>query len=404
MAYAVSNPKVIVDTKDLVLTVNGVVQKNAQGEPLLDEKEWLKYRRLGIGGSDTSTILGLSPWRSIKELWDDKVGNEPFIKKNFNAMSKDIGHMAEPYIRYQIVPFLLKQIGITNFKISEDTRMFKHGNPEYSFALADVDGLISIDGKLGILELKTTSFRNKDTLEEWKSGIVPPYYMSQIRHYMAVMNLDFAYICVVWGLNPLTEAILIKVGRNLALEEQLMNSEKEFWDKYVIPKVEPEDSFTNPATALSYMGRRFEWEKNSEPVDMNLVAPIITERLNIQSQLDALEIEKKNLQAQLDFCDVEIGGILNGKQYGNYFIDASHRIDVYCEPKKTRASYDIPKLMKDFPTIYEKGARFAATDLTNSEKSAIKECRIEGAPTGDLKITIKEVEIDPTTGKKVISK
>ena len=403
MAYKTSKPTVIIDTKDLVLTVNGVVQKDAQGEPLLDEKTWLKYRRLGIGGSDTSSILGISPWRSRKELWDDKVGNEPYVKKNFNAISKDIGHMAEPYIRYQIVPYLLRRMGIKNFKVDEDSRMFRHGNPEYSFALADVDGILSIDGKLGGLELKTTSYRNKDTIEEWKNGIVPPYYMTQVRHYMAVMDLDFFYICCVWGLNPLDEAVIIKIDRDMTLEAELMDAEKDFWDNYVVKKVEPEDSYINPSTALSYLGRRSPRTENKEAIDLTSVKDIITEKQNLQHLLDINDMEKKSLQEQMVVCDLQIGNALQGCTYGNYCIDSSHRLDVYCKSKVSRASYDVHKIKNEYPDIFEKGMRFAATNLTASEKSAIKELKTEGLPTGELSITIKEVEIDPATGKRVKS-
>ena len=40
----------------------------------LSREEWLGWRRMGIGGSDVSVIAGVNPYRSIYELWEDKMG------------------------------------------------------------------------------------------------------------------------------------------------------------------------------------------------------------------------------------------------------------------------------------------------------------------------------------------
>lgn len=35
----------------------------------LTEQEWLTYRRQGIGGSDVAAILGISPFRTARDLY-----------------------------------------------------------------------------------------------------------------------------------------------------------------------------------------------------------------------------------------------------------------------------------------------------------------------------------------------
>ena len=40
----------------------------------LPEKDWLDYRRRGIGGSDAAAVLGLCPWKSNVRLWEAKTG------------------------------------------------------------------------------------------------------------------------------------------------------------------------------------------------------------------------------------------------------------------------------------------------------------------------------------------
>lgn len=39
----------------------------------LSREEWLEYRRLGIGGSDVAAILGISPFRTARDLYYDKL-------------------------------------------------------------------------------------------------------------------------------------------------------------------------------------------------------------------------------------------------------------------------------------------------------------------------------------------
>ena len=50
------SPLVLVDTEDLT------------------REEWLDWRRRGIGGSDVSAIIGISPFRTARDIYYDKVG------------------------------------------------------------------------------------------------------------------------------------------------------------------------------------------------------------------------------------------------------------------------------------------------------------------------------------------
>ncbi len=48
-------PKVLVSTLDL------------------PEADWLEYRRRGIGGSDAAAIFGVSPFKTARDLYYDKL-------------------------------------------------------------------------------------------------------------------------------------------------------------------------------------------------------------------------------------------------------------------------------------------------------------------------------------------
>ena len=57
--------------------------------------DWLAMRKEGIGGSDSSVILGLNPFASEMELWMDKVGSMP-EKPASEAMR--LGNELEDYV------------------------------------------------------------------------------------------------------------------------------------------------------------------------------------------------------------------------------------------------------------------------------------------------------------------
>lgn len=406
--YAPAKPQVVVDTKELILTINGVPQMDAEGKPILDEEAWLKIRRGGIGGSDASTIVGTSPWRTRQQLMDDKRDISPMKAEKKNQMPLTIGHMFEGVIRYKTVPYLLNQIGITNFRIEEDTHMYQHGNPDYSFARADIDGLILINGVLGGLEIKTTNWRNVATIEEWKSGVVPPYYEAQVRHYMAVMNLPFFYICCAWGFNSEDEAVLIKIDRDMNLEAQLMNEEREFWENHVIAGELVKDENCSPSIVRDYYGRRVIRNNNETPVslDENQLIPLVAERESILDRISNAKKDLSNAQEELAAVEVAIMQQFDSNDAnGSYMKDANHKVYVTCKSKLANKSYDLEEIKKNLPDIYDKASevKFSASKLTASEKALITPYQLPQLPTGKVDVSVREYEVD-ANGKTVKKK
>ena len=39
-------------------------------------EEWLDWRKKGIGSSDAPIIMGVSPWKTPFELWEEKTGTQ----------------------------------------------------------------------------------------------------------------------------------------------------------------------------------------------------------------------------------------------------------------------------------------------------------------------------------------
>ncbi|MDY4448544.1 YqaJ viral recombinase family protein, partial [Gemmiger sp.] len=59
----------------------------------LTEQEWLAYRRRGIGGSDVAAILGISPFRTARDLYDDKLNIASAADDTGNWVALEMGHV-----------------------------------------------------------------------------------------------------------------------------------------------------------------------------------------------------------------------------------------------------------------------------------------------------------------------
>lgn len=153
---------------------------------LSNNAEWLEQRKNRIGGSDASCIVGMNPYKTNIELWEEKTGrrvapdisNEPYVK---------YGHDAEEYLRE------LFAIDYPQYQVLyEENNMWL--NDKYPFAHASLDSwLVDEDGRKGVLEIKTTNILQSMQKEKWKDRIPDNYYI-QVLHYLMVTEFEFAIL------------------------------------------------------------------------------------------------------------------------------------------------------------------------------------------------------------------
>ena len=156
------------------------VTRTADYQPLvlvetadLSRDEWLSYRRKGIGGSDASAVLGISPFRTARDLYFDKL-NIVTADDGGNWVAMEMGNLLEDLV----ARIFAKKTGL---RIFQRKVMYQH--PLYPWMLADLDYLVEQpDGTLAILEIKTTNYNARDKWEYNGEEIVPVYYEAQGRH------------------------------------------------------------------------------------------------------------------------------------------------------------------------------------------------------------------------------
>lgn len=185
----------------------------------LNREEWLAERQKSIGGSDAAAIVGLNSYVTPYTVWADKTGRLP-PKEDNEAMRQ--GRDLEQYVAERFME-------ATGKRVRRRTDMMH--NHAYHFAHANIDR--AVVGERAGLECKTTSIMN---LKKFKNGDFPEHYYVQCVHYLAVTGWDRWYLAVL----VLNQGFYwYTIERDEDEIAALMEAEREFWDKHVIPDVPP---------------------------------------------------------------------------------------------------------------------------------------------------------------------
>lgn len=194
---------------------------------LQSRKEWLEARSKTIGGSDAAAVVGMSPWMSNTELWEQKT--RPQEPKEADSPVMEYGTKAEPLLRD------LFQLDYPELKVMyQENNLYK--NTELPWAHASLDGWLEDEkGRRGVLEIKTANIMSRGQAQRWQ-GKIPDNYFTQVLHEMAVYEADFAWVKaqLKW---TTSEEILLETKHFLIEREEvqkqieyLMEAERTFWE------------------------------------------------------------------------------------------------------------------------------------------------------------------------------
>ena len=197
--------------------------------------EWVELRmglvRDGmVGGSDASTILGLNPWTSKVNRWNQSLGTS-----NIHTIDNEVmfhGRLLEDYVADLWQYWSGEPIDMINNykqKIKLRTcrrRNFIFINSKYPWLFANLDREIlrhdERQGK-GILEIKTISSFNSD---KWQGGI-PPYYIAQVQLYMLVMDVEY---CDMALLKDGRHMDVFTIDRNRDFQDTILEETYKFYE------------------------------------------------------------------------------------------------------------------------------------------------------------------------------
>ncbi len=240
-------------------------------------EEWQQLRKTGIGGSDAGAVCGLNPYAGPMSVYRDKTSDVVEDRDN-EAMRQ--GRDLEDYVARRFAEE-------TGLKVRRSRKMYRSG--VYPFMLADVDRLVV--GEDAGLECKTANAYQAD---QWKDGKIPPHYLIQCLHYMAVTGKKEWYIAVV----ILGSGFLYrKVGRDEDVIKKLVAVEEAFWNRHVLPRVMPEPDGTKACDEV--LSRYFPAARKKSAIPLLGFDEKLERREELLGRIGELEKEQRQIEQEI---------------------------------------------------------------------------------------------------------
>lgn len=233
--------------------------------------EWLQMRNTGITGSRIAAIMGKNPYETPLSIYLRMKGQLP-EKEQSEAMY--FGTVLEDFIAGEFA----KRTGL---EIAVEPFMLKH--PTYDFMLANVDRIVTINGKPGVLECKNVSAYQWDV---WKAG-APEQYIYQLQWYLGITGYEYGFLCALVGGQKL---IYHEYARDDDLIREMFKAATDFWFNHIESDVQPDVS-AGDGGVLD--------ELYSEP-NNEWIAEIASEQLWLVQQCHRRKADKELAEEQYD--------------------------------------------------------------------------------------------------------
>jgi len=282
------------------------------------KEDWLKIRKMGIGGSEAATVAGLNPWASPLNVYLDKLTDE--IEDIDNERMR-VGRDLEDYVAQRFS----EETGI---KVRKMNQMLQHD--EHDFMLANLDRVIV--GEKAFLECKTTGSYGR---KEWEEGI-PLHYQLQCLHYLAVTGFDYCYIACLVGNEKF---IWHRIERDEETIQTLIEIEKDFWSNNILLQVPPD---ADGSTQYDDILKQKYPLSNGNQIELELsYAEKLTRRNELKNLIETMEKEMNQIDQSIkdNMQENEVAAC------GDFKITWK---------SQTRNSIDTTRLKKELPDIAEK--------------------------------------------------
>ena len=290
----------------------------------LSREQWLDLRRTGVGGSDVGAIMGFNPWAGILDIYLDKLNKLPQEEENEYMYW---GNILEDIVAKEFSKRTGKKVRNSNF-------MFR--SEEYPWMVADVDRIII--GENAGLECKTTNAYGKG---QWDGEEIPPPYILQCQHYMAVMGFEKMYIAVLIGGNQFTWK---EIQRDEELISIIIEKEKDFWLNFVQKGIPPAaDKASEKALEIMY------------PIDSGEIINLDDEDENQLRILSQLMESKSAIEGQITELQTKIKQKMKDNSYA---LGTEYKVSY---KSSTRNVVDSKKLKEQYPEIYSEVCKTSTT-------------------------------------------
>lgn len=235
-----------------------------------------------LGSSDAAPILGLSPWRTALETYEDKITPRSLEPDRNKARLFSRGKRFEPVV----CDMLAEEEGLV---IAARNRRYQ--DQEYPFLAAEIDAETA-DGRN--VEIKTVSPFAASEWGEEQSDQIPLHYCVQVLHALMVTRREQAIVAVLIGSDDLR---VYRVERDDDLIARIRAEELAFWDR--IQRREPP-----PPVTLTDATLRWPSSATRTVIADHGIAEKVVSLRDIRGQIKELE----GIAEQLEFAAKSVMG------------------------------------------------------------------------------------------------
>ncbi len=260
----------------------------------LTEDEWLAHRQSGIGASEVTTALGLSPWKSAYTLWAEKSGLK--APDPVEGIAVELGHFLEPFLAK-------KYAQATGRYVTDpgDFTIFQH--PDYPYMFCTPDKIIEFSqSEQGPLETKSTG---EYAGKLWAEGDAPMAAQAQIQMQMLIMGHTRGSLAGLVGNRAFH---WFDVERNDALCEKMVAGLVEFWDRVQTKTPPPIDGSVSTKETLQALHPN----DNGETVELPNNAVVLQEQMEMYSG------QIKDIEKRVDTIKNEFRAAIGDATFGEY--------------------------------------------------------------------------------------
>lgn len=258
-----------------------------------------------LGGSDAAAVMGVSPWSTPVELWQEKTGRkrkdpeDPIRKKILER-----GHKLEPFIREMAID-KLRDRGLQVELVACNKR---YQDAEHAFMSCEIDfellltGSIVIGGELIVLDREHVNVdaksvsgfaRKKWGLEDTED--VPIEYAAQFMHGLMITGRRF---CLVAALRSFDDVDLFWTVRDEETIDGMRAKEVMFWVNHVLADVPPDPLTFDDIKALF-------------PLDNGLAIEATEEIYDKVQQLKRIGEQRREWEKAEEVLKFEVGAFIS---------------------------------------------------------------------------------------------
>ena len=239
----------------------------------LTRAEWLARRRQGIGGSDVAAILGVSKWKTPRDIWLSKIDTSVEFEDR-QTLQQLIGTALESHV----LRLYSNQTGRTVRRSHQ-----LHVDPDHPMLIANLDARTA--GRL--IEIKTA--RNDDDWGDPGSDDVPQDYWLQVQHYLQVTRVPVCDVAVLFLNQSEPDVAVYEIPRSDQYAEVVAEL-VDWWGRHVEGRSEP------APTTSSDCGRRWPRSNGGEAIATHECLIAIEELRGLKAALKAMEDRKDQLE------------------------------------------------------------------------------------------------------------